>query len=88
MKNLCLASIPLRLLAVLVLWLTIIFISFGLFAIPQRNCGRQLVRLRAVGFRRNLSDPRNVRALRRNDSDLQRSAARRPRASRTVGSSV
>jgi hypothetical protein len=44
----------------------------------QRNRDRQLVRLRAGGFRRNLLDPGDVRALRRTDCDLQRPAARRP----------
>ena len=51
----------------------------------QHNCGRQLVRLRTGGFRRNILDPGDVQALRRSDCDLQRPAARRPCPSRTVG---
>ena len=50
----------------------------------QRDRGRQLIRLRAVGFRCNFLDPGDVRALRWTDSDLQRPAARRSRTSWTV----
>src|SRR4029077_4785484 len=54
----------------------------------QRNRALQLVRLRPVGFRRNLPDPGDVFALLWTDSDLQRPAARRPRTSWTIGPRV
>jgi hypothetical protein len=81
-------SVSMPLLVVLVIWLTVIFISFGLFAPFQRDRSLQFVHLRAVGFRCNLLDRGDVHALRWIDSDLQRTAAGRPRTSRTVGPSV
>src|SRR5262249_49872045 len=50
----------------------------------QYDRGEQLVRLRAVGFGRDLLDLGDVHALLGTHSDLQRSVARRPRASRPV----
>jgi hypothetical protein len=47
-------SIPIVFLAMLVFWLVIIFISFGIFA-PQN--ATYAARLRVIGFRRDLPDP-------------------------------
>lgn len=77
-------SVSLPLLVVMVFWLSIIFISFGLFAPPNATVVASLFRLRVVGIGRNLPDPRNVHALRGADSDLQRPAACRPRTSRPI----
>ena len=77
-------SVSLPLLVVLVIWLTVIFISFGLFAPFPRHRGHQLIRFGAVGYGRNFLDPGDVHALQRSDSVLQRPATRRPRASWTV----
>ena len=46
-------SVSMPLLVVLVLWLTVHFHQFRPLCPFQRNCGLQLIRLRAVGFRRN-----------------------------------
>ena len=81
------SSVPLPLLVVLVLWLTIIFISFGPLRRSECNSDRQLVCLRAIGLLRDPPDSGDVQAFRRTDSDLQRRAAHRTRTSWPVAHS-
>jgi hypothetical protein len=69
------SSIPMPFLVVLVLWLCIIFASFGLYA-PHR---RHPLRLRFVGFGSDLPDPGAGPPVRGPYSDLPRSAAKRHR---------
>jgi hypothetical protein len=69
------SSIPPVLLAVLVFWLAIIFLSFGLFA-SQRDGPRRLAGLRAVGFRVDLSPARTEQPVRWRDQDFQCAHAR------------
>ena len=56
--------IPVPMLVVLVLWLTIIFISFGLFAPAQRYRDCQPLCVRPVGLLRDLTDAGNVQTVR------------------------
>ena len=60
------------------------FHGLGHFRSPQRDRRGYLVRQCPVGFRRNLPDLGDVHALRRSDSRFQRSAPRRPGASRPI----
>jgi len=80
------ASIFMPLLVVLVFWLTALFISFGLFAPHKRDRGRQLVDLRALGFRCDFVDSGDVRTLRGTDSGFQSPASRRACISRQITS--
>jgi hypothetical protein len=65
------SSIPTPFLVVLVFWLTILFICFGLVA-PPNAPHRYPVRLRALGFRCDLPDPRAGPPVRGAHSNLQR----------------
>jgi hypothetical protein len=78
------ASVSTPLLVVLVLWLTVIFMSFGLFAPFNVTVVSSLLisSLSVAGAIFLILE--NVWALCRSDSGLQRSAARRPRTSRPV----
>ena len=77
-------SIPMRLLAVLVAWLVIIFAAFGLCA-PRNYTGHwRTARLFAVCVGSDLSDPGNGPATRRIHQDSRSAAASRACASRTV----
>ena len=78
------ASIPVPFLVVLVFWLCIIFASFGLFAPRKRHCDCRPLRLRIVGSRRDLSDPRARPVFRGPPSGLQCSAARGAGSARPI----
>ena len=77
-------QVPKPLVAVLIFWLTIIFIGWGDLCAAQRHRRGHLVRLCAVGFVRDLFDHRDVHALRGSHSGFQRPTPRRSRASRPV----
>ncbi len=64
------SSVPMPLLAVLVFWLSLLFISFGAVRSCQCGGGGWSIRLCAGGLRCDLADPRHVAALRRIDSSV------------------
>src|SRR4051794_28729660 len=60
---------------VLIFWLTLICVSFGLFAQPGATVAGLARRLRAVGRRSDLPCPGARAAIRRPDADLKRTAS-------------
>ena len=78
------ASFSRTLLVVMILWLVLVFISFGLFA-PQRDRNHQPLCCRIGGFWRDFLDLGDVHAFQRTYTDLKCSSPLRPRTSRPVG---
>jgi hypothetical protein len=62
------SSVPMPLLAILVFWLTLLFLSFALFVRPNAMIMSSLVIFGDGGLRSDLPDPRNVPAIFRVDS--------------------
>ena len=77
-------SIPMPFLVLLIFWVTVIFLSFGLFAPAQCDRHRNPIPVCAFGFGRDLPDHGVGPAIRRADSDFQCPAAQRPGQYRQV----